>query len=225
MKESVDFKLSSEVFTETLNHLIENKSVIVNSFRNHECLSLPKGNFQEIETEKEGITEQFHQIKNDFLDKFSEFKTKFLHEVKSFKDKILHQNTKLNHLNIRYYTKIHRKPGTHNHIIIDIVTFLKDQLRRKDKVIDSLINQFSQQNNYLVHKRNTDNQLERNLESVKSKETEEIKTIANNNKTEDTEDRESEKNPQKQPLVTRKTVNKIFRMKSNLLIDQTAKKI
>ena len=38
-------------------------------------------------------------------------------------------------------------------------------------LIDSLINQFSQQNNYLFHKRNTDNQLKTNLESVKSKET------------------------------------------------------
>ena len=55
------------------------------------------------------------------------------------------------------------------------------------------------QNNYLFQKRNTDNQLETNLESVKSKEsvklkeTEEIITTANNNKTEDTGERKSEK--------------------------------
>ena len=95
--------------------MIENESVIVNAFGNREFKSLPKENFQGIETEKEDIMEQFHQFKNDFLDEFNEFKTKFL--------------------------------------------------------IDSLINQFSQQNNYLFHQRNTDNQLKRNLESVKSKET------------------------------------------------------
>ena len=73
-------------------------------------------------------------------------------------------------------------------------------MRQKDKVIDSLINQFSQKNNYLFQKRNTDNQLEINLESVKSKEsvilkeTEKITTTASNNKTEDTGERESEKN-------------------------------
>ena len=67
-KESVVFKISSDVFTETLNSLIENESVIANTFRNRECISLPKENFQEIETEKEDITEQFHQLKNDFLD-------------------------------------------------------------------------------------------------------------------------------------------------------------
>ena len=52
MKESVEFKISSDVFTETLNYLIENESVIVNTFRNRECISLPKENLQEIETEK-----------------------------------------------------------------------------------------------------------------------------------------------------------------------------
>ena len=66
--------------------MIENESVIVNAFRNREFKSLPKENFQGIETEKEDIMEQFHQFKNDFLDEFNEFKTKFLHEVKSCKD-------------------------------------------------------------------------------------------------------------------------------------------
>ena len=138
--------------------------------------------FQKIETEKEDITEQFHQFKNDFLDEFNGFKTKFLHEVKSFKDSILNTTPK--------------NTGNHEHIItllFDNITFLKDQLRQKDKVIDSLVEQLSKQNNYLFQKRNTDNQLETNLESVKSKEesvkpkeTEKIIITANNNKTEDT---------------------------------------
>ena len=58
----------------------------------------------------------------------------------------------------------------------------------------------SKQNNYLFEKRNTDNQLETNLESVKSKEesekskeTEKIVITANNNKTEDTGEMKSEK--------------------------------
>ena len=157
VKESIELEKSSDVFTETLNSLIENESVIVSTFRNRECISLPKENFQEIETENEGIMEQLHQFKNDFLGEFNEFKTKFLHEVKSFS--ILNTAPK----NTR----------NHEHIIalllVDI-TFLKDQLRQKDKVIDSLIDQFSQQNNYLLQKRNTGNQLETNLENVKSKE-------------------------------------------------------
>ena len=65
--------------------MVENESVIVNTFRNRECISLPKGNFQAIETEKEDITEQFHHFKNDFLDEFNKFKAKFFQEVKWFK--------------------------------------------------------------------------------------------------------------------------------------------
>ena len=58
----------------------------------------------------------------------------------------------------------------------------------------------SKQNNYIFQKRNTDKKLETNLESVKSKkesvkskETEKIIITANNNKTEDTGERKSEK--------------------------------
>ena len=71
MKESAEFKISSEVFPETLNSLIQNKSVIVTTFRNREFTSLPREILWEIETEKENIKEQFHQFKNDFLDEFN----------------------------------------------------------------------------------------------------------------------------------------------------------
>ena len=63
---------------------------------------------------------------------------------------------------------------------MDNITFLKDQLRQKDKAIDSSINQFSQKKKN--KNRNIDDQLARNLESVKyresvkSKETEKAKT-------------------------------------------------
>ena len=82
MRQSVEFKISSDVFTETLSSLIENELVIDNTLRNGEYISVPKENFHDIEKEKEDITEQFHQFKNDFLDEFNGFKTKFLHEVK-----------------------------------------------------------------------------------------------------------------------------------------------
>ena len=45
MEKSVEFEVSSDDFTETLNSLIENESVIVNKFRNRECISLSKENF------------------------------------------------------------------------------------------------------------------------------------------------------------------------------------
>ena len=66
------------------------ESVIVNTFR---CISLPKEHFQEIETEKEDITEQFHQFENDVLHEFNEFKAKFLHEVHPFKGSFIKRET------------------------------------------------------------------------------------------------------------------------------------
>ena len=111
--------MTKKIYLETL------KSVLGRCISHY---SLPKENFQEIETEKEHITEQFYQFKNDFLDEFNEFKSKFLHELKSFKDNILNAT---------------KNTGNQGHIItllLDNVTSLKDQLRQKDKVIDSLIN-------------------------------------------------------------------------------------
>ena len=110
--------------------------------------------------------------------------------------------TKLNHLKIALLILHQKNPtGNQEHIITLLLDniFLKDQLRQKDKFIDSFINQFSQQNNYLFQKINTNNQLETNLESVKSKdyvkskETEKIITTANNNKMEDTGEGKREK--------------------------------
>ena len=78
VNESIEYKISLETFNETLNSLIENETVTLN----RECISLPKENIQEIDTEKEDVNEHFHQFKNDFLDEYREFKSKFLHKVK-----------------------------------------------------------------------------------------------------------------------------------------------
>ena len=59
-------KYLQKSFTKTLNLLIENESVIINTFRNYE----PKENIQEIELEKEDMKEQFQQ--NNFLEEFNE---------------------------------------------------------------------------------------------------------------------------------------------------------
>ena len=107
---------------------------------------------------------------------------------------------------------------------------MKHQLRQKDKVMDSLINQFSQQNNYLFQKGNTNNQLETNLESVKSKESvksqkkEKIITTVNRKNPEDTGEKKSEKYSETN-ISNNKAVNKIFHMNLNLLMHQRAKKI
>ena len=134
--------------------------------------------------------------------------------------------TKLNHLKIIFlilHTKIHETRNIQSRYYQTTIRFRKTSCK-KDKVTDSLINQFSQQN-YLFQKRNTDNQLETNSESVKSKDIEKIKATENNNKTKDTGEEKSKKKPTEATTITIKTVNKILHMKLNLLIHETAKKI
>ena len=156
VNDSIEYKISLEIFDETLNSLIENETATLNSFQNRECISLPKENIQEIDTEKEDVNEHFHQFKNDFLDEYREFKSKFLHEVKSFKDTTVNATPKTTGNQDQIIT-----------LLLDIIAFLKDQIRQKDKVIDSLINQSSQQNNYLVQKKRTSKErLKNNLKNV-----------------------------------------------------------
>ena len=89
----------------------------------------------------------------------------------------------------------------------------------------------SKQNNYLFEKINTNNQLETNLESVKSKEesekskeTEKIIITANNNKTEDTGERKSEKDSETS-ISNNKISQKDISHEVEPTNTQTAKKI
>ena len=89
----------------------------------------------------------------------------------------------------------------------------------------------SKQNNYLFEKRNTDNQLETNLESVKSKEesekskeTEKIIITANNNKMEDNGERKSEKDSETS-ISNNKIIQKDISHEVEPTNSQTAKKI
>ena len=185
VNESIEYKISLETFNETFNSLIENETVTLN----RECISLPKENIQEIDTEKEDVNEHFHQFKNDFLDEYREFKSKFLHEVKSFKDTIVNATPKTTGNQEQIIT-----------LLLDNIAFLKDQIRQQDKVIDSLINQSSQQNNYLLQKKSTDGQLETILKQVQSKErlkseeTEKIRKTENKSKRKDAEEKDLENN-------------------------------
>ena len=65
-------KYLQKSFTEILNLLSENKSVIINTFRNYE----PKENLHEMELEKEDMKEQFQQFNNDFLEEFNDLEKK-----------------------------------------------------------------------------------------------------------------------------------------------------
>ena len=62
VNESIEYKISLETFNETLNSLIENETVTLN----RECISLPKENIHEIDTEKETSMNIFINSKMTF---------------------------------------------------------------------------------------------------------------------------------------------------------------
>ena len=62
MKESLDYEISIENFSETL---IDSKLIIVTTSRNQECLSLPKENENTSENE-ENHNEEFDNLKKEF---------------------------------------------------------------------------------------------------------------------------------------------------------------
>ena len=66
VKESPEFEISSEVFTETLNSLIESESVIVNTFRNRKCISLLKKIFRKLKLKIKISRSSFINLKMTF---------------------------------------------------------------------------------------------------------------------------------------------------------------
>ena len=92
VRESLDYEISKDDYHKTLNSLIENNSVVVNTRKNQECLSMPKdfltsGNKNE--NEENHINEDFNNFKENFLEEFNDFKRSFFNEVKIFKEDIL----------------------------------------------------------------------------------------------------------------------------------------
>ena len=80
-------------------------------------------------------------------------------------------------------------------------------MRSKEKVIDSLINQLLQQDDYVLQNQNTGNKIqekqETKLESVKSEVIESLKSVENNSKTEIIGRKDSGENLQLQkPAIT-----------------------
>ena len=84
VKQSLDYEISVENLSETLNSLIDSKLIDVNTSRNRECLSLPKENENTSENE-ENHNEVFDNFKKNFLEQFNDSKRSFLYEVKTLK--------------------------------------------------------------------------------------------------------------------------------------------
>ena len=97
------------------------------------------------------VTARVNAINNDsskseesFLEDFQTFKKSFLAKVNVFKKQLL----------TSYTTDNVNKSNNSDRLIIlleENIAFLKEQLNKKDKVIDSLLNQLSKQNDSAPH--------------------------------------------------------------------------
>ena len=137
----------SNNFNKLLDLLIQNQSVRLDIIGNRECLSLPKENQKLKENnenqEKPVLMEDIGNLRLEILEEFRNMKSSFLAEVKSFKNEFLQSCVK--HSSSE---KVHGNSASEiserfiNHLE-EQISFLRKQLRNKDKIINSLITQLS----------------------------------------------------------------------------------
>ena len=163
VKQSLDYEISIDNFSETLNLLIDSKSIIVNTSRNRECLSLPKENENTSENE-ENHNEEFDNFKKNFLEEFNDSKRYFFHEVKTLKEDIL-----------KLQKATPENPDNQQQIITLLhngIRFLREQLQQKDKFIDYLTKELLLQDEYVLQQKYSNVQKETERKPPPQNETE-----------------------------------------------------
>ena len=143
VQSSIEYDVSREQFDETLTTLVKDNSIKSNTVGDRVCLSLPKDqqeNNMEPQantlTSENNMKEEFYNFKEDFMEESKELKTTFFAEVNSFKNQILTSHEILQSTSQNSET-------TEMIRLREDILFLKEQIRNKDKVIDSLLCQLS----------------------------------------------------------------------------------
>ena len=112
------------------------------------CLSLLKDKQEQnidsqpnIVTSDIDINEEFNKFKERFLKEFRDLKTAFFTEINSYKKLVSHEMLQVTSQN----SEITRLSGD--------IFFLKEQIRNKENVIDSLLSQLSKRDDVLLRNR------------------------------------------------------------------------
>ena len=173
---SLEKHISREIFKSLLYRLIEKQYKKLNVLGKRTCLSLPKesqlnkesneiigtGSNEDKEYQRDIINENYvtdkvNAIDNDsskseesFLEDFWTFKKPFFAEVDVFKKQLLKSHTTDN---------VNESNNSDRLIILleENIAFLKEQINKKDKVIDSLLNRQTKQNDSASHNNTTNN--------------------------------------------------------------------
>ena len=127
IKDTIDEDVSSESFNKMLTLLIECNSMKRNCVSNRECLSLTKtvanntNNYSDFEVFRKNLVKEFNDLKNNFFGKVNFTRIELLTKYES------NTNNKNNGL---------ERLLTH---LLDQTSFLKDQLKTKDEMINILV--------------------------------------------------------------------------------------
>ena len=127
-----------DIFDKALESLIENGSVKCSFISNRTCLYLRKHNA----IENSNLQGNFNNFKEDLIEDFDKLKNAFFAEVKSFKDKVLDSFENV----VDSPTDGSKTFTTH---ILEEVHFLRKQLKSRDEMIKSLLNQLANCNDML----------------------------------------------------------------------------
>ena len=153
MQESVESEVTKEIFEERLDALVESHSVKIKFLGTRTYLSLPKSN--QDSNSKESIdetlasndtltlseNEELVRFKNSIIDEFDALKSSFFAEVNSFKNKYL--NSYSNGISINNSEGLIKQ-------LQDNINFLRQQLKNRDGMINSLLRQLPKRDDIVV---------------------------------------------------------------------------
>lgn len=138
VSESLVNQVEREFFDKELEVLIKDQKVKSSFYANRTCLSIPK-ELQVSMTEKDDLKNDFDNFKNKMINEFDNLKSSFFQEVRSFKNQLLEEHQS-NSFHLRSsndaISPILERLITQ---LRDEVVTLKNQLDRKDKIIDNLL--------------------------------------------------------------------------------------
>ena len=142
--ESLENDIDRNLFDETLEELVQNQKVKTSCYANRTCLSIPKEHpiNNANTTVNDTLKNDFDNFKNLMTSEFNSMKSSFFKEVNSLKNQLL--NTSESTLGLQNQNDSNNSTTLNilerliSHLE-DQVSTLKEQLNRKDKVINILL--------------------------------------------------------------------------------------
>ena len=142
MLESLDSDIGKESFDKILEFFIKNQKVKRSCYANKTCLSIPKEDqIKNIHgKDKDNLKEDFNNFKNLIINESESMKYSFFKEVNFFKKQLL-ETSEIDPTQIQSQTDNINISSILERLIVqlqDQVSTLKNQLDRKDKVINTV---------------------------------------------------------------------------------------